>query len=112
MIRSEQRLSTNWQSHWTYQLGQPLTLSSMKKSGKLDDAACPCNVETALGSFAARLKEVNGENLVGAYVFGSIARQSYHPQTSDADVLVVTTKPCRERAENITPEGRYAYKTR
>ena len=64
---------------------------------KLHDGPCSCELETALRGYAARLKEVNGDNLVGAFVFGSIARQCYHPQISDADVLAVTTRPCTER---------------
>ena len=64
--------------------------------GNIDLLACPAAVKTFLGRYARDLAEAAGGMLLGAYVYGSLARGCFHPATSDVDVLAVTDGPCPE----------------
>ena len=50
------------------------------------------DVSDLLADIHARLIRLLSENLVGIYVFGSVAWDDYDPGVSDADLLVVTAR--------------------
>ena len=49
-----------------------------------------------VAAWAEAAAEAVGGNLVGIYLYGSLARGCFHPGTSDVDVVVVTEGPCSE----------------
>lgn len=51
-----------------------------------------------LRALTARLADVVGINLVGIYLYGSLARGCHSPHTSDVDLLMVTREPCSDPA--------------
>jgi hypothetical protein len=53
------------------------------------DHQLPPLVDQYLTTLAARVAEALGDNLVGAYLHGSAVLGGFHPDRSDADVLVV-----------------------
>lgn len=55
----------------------------------IQSLVCPDNVRVALLSYASCLAATLGDDIVAAYVCGSIVRGCYQPITSDVDVLVV-----------------------
>ena len=55
--------------------------------------AAHSDVSDLLADIHARLTRLLGENLVGSYVFGSVASDGYDPGVSDVDLLVVTARP-------------------
>ena len=54
--------------------------------------AAHAEVSDLLADIQARLIRLLSENLVGIYVFGSVASDSYDPGVSDVDLLVVTAR--------------------
>lgn len=60
-----------------------------REAGEL---SCPQEVKDQLAAYGSSLGRIMGGDLVGAYLYGSIARGCYHPGTSDIDVLVVLSK--------------------
>ena len=46
-----------------------------------------------LDRFAARSREILGENLTGIYLHGSAAMGCFHPEKSDLDLIIVTEDP-------------------
>jgi len=54
--------------------------------------AAHADVSDLLADIHARLIRLLAENLLGIYVFGSVARDDYDPGVSDADLLVVTAR--------------------
>jgi len=59
---------------------------------------CTDDVRQAVAAYAAGIAEILGGELVGCYLYGSLARGCFHPRTSDVDVLVVSEGPCRDDA--------------
>jgi predicted nucleotidyltransferase len=51
------------------------------------------DVSDLLADIQARLTRLLSGNLVGIYVFGSVASDGYDPGVSDVDLLVVTARP-------------------
>ncbi len=50
------------------------------------------DVSDLVADIHVRLIVLLGRNLVGLYVFGSVASQAYDPGVSDVDLLVVTAQ--------------------
>jgi len=50
-------------------------------------------VSDLVADIHARVLRLIGQNLVGLYVFGSVASEAYDPGVSDVDLLVVTAQP-------------------
>lgn len=61
---------------------------------KVERLRDPREVREGLAAWAERVGEAVGGNLVGVYLYGSLARGCFHPGTSDVDVVVVTEGPC------------------
>lgn len=67
----------------------------------------------ALGSFARTWRNLLGENLLGAYVTGSLSFGAFRPETSDLDVIVVVFEPisasdAEDFAQTTLSQGRSA----
>jgi streptomycin 3"-adenylyltransferase len=63
---------------------------------------CPSDLRPPLTLYATALSDVLGEQLVGAYVHGSVARGCANAETSDVDTILVLKSPCTdETAEEI-----------
>ena len=65
-------------------------------AGDLGRLCCPRELTRALDAYSRELAAALAGNLVGIYLCGSLARQCYHPATSDVDIVVVTVEPCSE----------------
>ena len=46
--------------------------------------------------YATGLLGILGDDLIGVYLYGSLARGCYHPASSDMDIIVVTGRDCAE----------------
>lgn len=57
---------------------------------------CPCELRQSLVHYAAHLGGLLGDQLVGLYVHGSVARGCFSPATSDIDVIAVLAGPCTD----------------
>lgn len=64
----------------------------------IERLCCPLEVKEALARYAQAVARVLGDQLVGIYIYGSLAHRCYHPATSDVDLVVVTESPCSEDA--------------
>lgn len=63
-----------------------------------EKVAAPEEITQQLDRIASSLYEIEGENLIGAYVHGSLAMGCFHPQHSDLDLLVLIEQlPTPER---------------
>ncbi len=54
------------------------------------------DVDSLVSDLRQQLSSILGDNLVGIYIFGSVASFSYDPGVSDVDLLVVTADPLGE----------------
>jgi predicted nucleotidyltransferase len=77
------------------------------------------DVSDLLADIQARLIRLLSENLVGIYVFGSVAWDGYDPGVSDVDLLVVTARPLvaadyarLQQMHTALPAGREQWKDR
>ncbi len=52
----------------------------------------PTQVRALLQDIAARLPVILGKNLVGIYLYGSLAQRAFNPKRSDIDCIVVTRR--------------------
>ena len=46
--------------------------------------------------YATGLLGILGDDLIGVYLYGSLARGCYHPASSDLDIIAVTRRACEE----------------
>ena len=53
--------------------------------------------ESRIEGYATGLAEVLGGNLIGVYLYGSLARGCYHEGPSDVDIIVVTRSGCAQQ---------------
>lgn len=61
--------------------------------------SCPRAVKDEAHGYCARLARLAGENLVGVYLYGSLAHGCFNGSTSDVDLIVVLGEPCGEDLE-------------
>lgn len=57
---------------------------------------CPDGLQDRIDKYATGLLRILGENLLGVYLYGSLARGCYQPTSSDVDTIVVTRRGCAE----------------
>ena len=57
---------------------------------------CPETVKSRVTEYAASLDELLGDDLLGVYLYGSVARGCYHPARSDVDTIVVLNNDSRQ----------------
>ena len=57
---------------------------------------CPDLLKHKIAAYCAEMIEVLGNDLVGVYLYGSLARGCYHSAASDVDIIVVTRGQCKE----------------
>lgn len=57
---------------------------------------CPAHVKEQVTAYVSSIGKALGGDLIGVYLYGSLARGCFHPATSDVDVVGVTGKPCTE----------------
>ena len=50
---------------------------------------CSESLKQAMGRYAGELAEAIGDDLLGIYLYGSLARGCHHPVTSDVDIIAV-----------------------
>jgi predicted nucleotidyltransferase len=55
----------------------------------IQSLTCPDSLKSAITRYASSLQELVGEDLLGIYLYGSVARGCYHPAQSDVDVIAV-----------------------
>ena len=59
--------------------------------------------EGKLQELVSRLRAASGDNLVSVVLYGSAAREDFHEQYSDVNVLVVFRRSGRRAVSAITP---------
>ena len=57
---------------------------------------CPDILKQKLSNYSKELLEIFGDDLLGVYLYGSLARGCYHPAASDVDIIVVTKGQYKE----------------
>lgn len=57
---------------------------------------CSESLEHQINTYAAGLAQILADNLLGFYIYGSLARGCYHPTTSDIDIMAVTREFCQD----------------
>jgi len=60
----------------------------------IESLVCDRSTKSGLSEYAQRLAEALGENLLGVYVHGSLARGCFHESVSDVDVIAVLDGAC------------------
>lgn len=61
---------------------------------------CDCALGCKIEQYVAELTELLGNDLLGVYLYGSLARGCYHAGTSDVDAIVVTRSHCEQLDES------------
>jgi hypothetical protein len=71
-------------------------LESYVSTCTIEHLRCPRDVKDRLRTVGAQLSALLGDDLVGAYLYGSLPRGCFHPAASDVDAIVVTRSTCEE----------------
>ena len=66
------------------------------QEGNIRSLVCPDGLQDRISEYTAGLMEVLGGNLIGVYLYGSLARGCYRAGPSDVDTIVVTGRDCAE----------------
>ena len=66
------------------------------EDGNIRSLVCSEALQGRIARYATGLIEILGGNLVGVYLYGSLARGCYHAGPSDVDTIVVTGRDCAE----------------
>jgi streptomycin 3"-adenylyltransferase len=66
---------------------------SEQQDGWRANVIAPPEIKQQLDYFARSLCEIEGDNLIGVYLHGSLAMDCFQPQRSDVDLLVLVDQP-------------------
>ena len=67
------------------------------QEGNIRSLVCPDGLQDRIDKYATGLLRILGENLLGVYLYGSLARGCYHAGSSDVDIIVVTRSGCAQQ---------------
>lgn len=78
----------------TLEVAGDATVSPNINRANIESCDCSVDLKQGIGRYVAQLAGLLGGDLLGVYLYGSLARGCYNAATSDVDVIVVVRENC------------------